>query len=354
MIKKVFLFTLINIKLFAASHSFILENDAMAGTDRHYTNGFFYTWMSEDNDEDIPNWLNLEKIAVDNMAVSFTHLTFTPEDLSDPNVITDDMPYAGYINLNFFLYQSMQNFFHEVGVGLGAVGPIAQSDDLQKFIHKSTGNRQPQGWNNQLRTEYLLNASYQFAYKTDKRNLGFLEYDWTNNARIDLGEFYSGALVGTSIRFGSYVPDNFKTSGNFIGGEESSLLNFGNCKGLGWSVSLGLFANAIKRFYVVDEYEEYQIESIDYTRGRVLTFNIYYDNFEFALKLKSTKFESNDNLNGLNEDIQDLSQDSIREWGGLSFRWKFDEDNKKVPTKLEENNLDIEALKEDEEAVILQ
>jgi len=154
-------------------------------------------------------------------------------------------------------------------------------------------------------------------------------------------------------RFGSFVPNNFKTTGNFIGGEESSLLNFGHKNGLDWSVSLGYFLNSIKRFYIVDEYEEYQLDHIHYTKGKVITFNIYYDNFEFALKLRSTYVQSNDTVEGLEKDIEELDEESIKKWGGLTFRWKFDPENKKTPDTLEEKKIEknentyIEEIKEE-------
>ncbi len=298
----------------AGTNAFILENDTLTGTDKHYTNGIFYTWMSENNDVSVPDLLDFGGDQ-DNLAISFSHLTFTPADLSDPKVITTDMPYAGYMNLTLLFYKSTKNYFHEFGAGFGAVGPIAQSDRLQKEIHDITGNRQPEGWNNQLRNDYLLNFSYQFGLKTNVIDIGDFNFDWLANIRFDAGDFYSGALLGTTMRFGNYLPNNFKTTGNFFGGEESALLNFDTPDYFGWSISFGIFGNTIKRFYVVDEYEEYQIGNVDYAKGGLFTLSLYLGYFEVDLKVRST-YINNENL--------EINEDNVKKWGGINLIWKFD------------------------------
>ena len=304
----------LSLPLFAATYSVTIDNDALTGTDEHYTNGFFYTWLSDDNNPGIPNWFNFGDSLNRNLAISFAHLTFTPKDISESEVITDDMPYAGYMNLSFFFFQSNKNYFHEVGIGLGMTGPYTRSKEIQTGLHKMMGNSEPKGWGHQIGTQFMPNVSYQFGIKTTPIELSSnLICDWTNHIRFDLGEFYTGALIGTSFRIGSFARNNFQTTGNFIGGEESSLLNFQSSKGLGWAFSYGIFANSIKNFYIVDDIEKYNFNNITYTKGRVAALSLYYQDFEFALKFKSLYLDSGFNI----------KSESAKRWGGIVFNWKF-------------------------------
>ncbi len=287
--------------LYADKHALIFENDFVAGKDSDYTNGFFYTWMGEDNSED-----NNQT----DIAITFTHLMFTPDDISQKEKIEDDVPYAGYINLNFLLFKSTENYFHEFGVNIGAIGPIAQAENFQKVVHHIIGRTEPQGWDNQLENKMIFGASYNVGYKTDVMDLGLFEFDWINNARVDIGNFYNGGLISSTFRVGNNLQNNFVTTGNFIGGDESSLLNFKRGNSIDWSLSTGFFLNKINHFYIVDKVEEKRVSDIDYLTGEVLSFNLYYRAFELSLKFKSI-------YRGDNR----LFQSNITQWGGLSLRW---------------------------------
>jgi len=283
--------------LYADKHAFIFENDFVAGKDSDYTNGFFYTWMSEDNNQT-------------NTAITFTHLMFTPDDISKKEKIDDDVPYAGYINLNFLLFKSTENYFHEFGVNIGAIGPIAQAKRFQKLAHHIISTTEPQGWDNQLKNKMIFGASYNIGYKTDVIDLELFEFDCINNARVDIGNFYNGGLISSTFRVGNNLQNNFVTTGNFIGGNESSLLNFKRKDTFGWSISGGFFLNKINHFYIIDKVKEKRISDIDYTTGEVISFNLHYRTFELSFKVKSI-------YRGDNR----LFQGNITQWGGLSFRW---------------------------------
>ncbi|MEA3289380.1 MAG: DUF2219 family protein [Campylobacterota bacterium] len=129
--------------LYSDTHLFTMDNDAFASKDdSHYTNGLFYTWMGDDNNTIDFNFMN--KLQTNN-AISFTHLIFTPKDKRQTTPILDDLPYAGYVKLNFLLYKSSQKYFHEFGINIGAVGPMVKAKEVQSEFHALIGHSKPDG-----------------------------------------------------------------------------------------------------------------------------------------------------------------------------------------------------------------
>jgi len=301
-----------NSYLYSDTHLFTVENDALASKDdSYYTGGLFYTWMGQDNSGFDFNLMdNLQT----NNAISFTHLVFTPKDKDTTTRILNDSPYAGYAKLNFLLYKSSNNYFHEFAMNVGAVGPIVQAKELQSGFHDLIGHSKPAGWDNQLGNQITAGLSYNFAKKTDKINLGKLKFDWTNNVKIDLGNFYSGVMVSSMVRIGSSFPNTFATTGSFMGADESSLLNFQGIKSFNWAVSFGLYANKIANYYIIDESRDqgHTIPKVNYITGEQVAYDIFYDDVQYSFKIKSTYLHNNKAFTSAN-----------KQWGGITVIWKF-------------------------------
>src|SRR6476646_685891 len=76
------------------------ENDAVDGTDKHYTQGARLDYLSADNR--LPRWLKsfsaaLPSIGYDVEAQKYGlgvgQEIYTPEDLTNPNLVVNDRPY---------------------------------------------------------------------------------------------------------------------------------------------------------------------------------------------------------------------------------------------------------------------
>ncbi len=309
---KVFVLFFISISsLYSNTHRFTVENDGFVSKDdSYYTGGLFYTWMKDDNSIDF-NFMN--DLRTDN-AISFTHLVFTPKDKRKTTPTYNDTPYAGYAKLNFLLYKSSHNYFHEFGINIGAVGPMVKAKQLQAGVHDLIGHDEPAGWDNQLSNQLTAGISYNFAKKTDKINIGKLKFDWTNNIKIDVGNFYSGAMISTTARIGSNFPNTFATAGSFMGANESSLLNFDGIKSFNWSVSFGLYANKVANYYIIDEARDqgYTIPNVNYITGEEVSYDIFYNNIQYSFKITSTYLHNNKAFTSAN-----------KQWGGLSVIWRF-------------------------------
>ena len=84
--------------------SLIWENDATAGSDKHYTQGAGLSYFSRD--DALPGWLKhfsgwIPAVGYDIQAqkygVGIMQEIYTPEDLDSSTVVTNDRPYAGWL-----------------------------------------------------------------------------------------------------------------------------------------------------------------------------------------------------------------------------------------------------------------
>ncbi len=311
MFKLFFTIVLLHSLLFAAQHSFTIENDALAShEDGYYTNGLFYNYMDK---MEHPSYINFMKDLNTDGAISFTHLMFTPENKKQTTAQFDEIPYAGYAKLNFLLYKSSKNYFHEFGFNIGLVGPSTLAEEFQSNFHSVIGQDKAKGWDTQLKDQFTSGISYQFAYKTDSFDIGNLKADWTNNVRIEAGNYYSGILASSTIRIGSMAYNNFATTGNFTVTDENHLLNNKYPKDFNWSISFGLFANKIANYYIIDEARDlgYTLEELDYISGEQVSYNIFYDEIQYSFTIKSVYLNDH------------LFTSANKQWGGLTIAWKF-------------------------------
>ena len=201
--------------------SFIWENDATASTDKHYTQGAGISYLSED--DALPNWLKrfsawLPAVAYDVQAqkwgLGLMQEIYTPEDLDTPTVVTNDRPYAGWLYGTATLQRRGQTrtgipVIENLKIDLGIIGPESLAEETQKSWH----GRQPQGWDNQLKTEPGLNLRYNrsmlfSAGKTDSPWRG----DFIPFLDGSIGNVHTYFGGGATMRFGYNVPNEFGVS----------------------------------------------------------------------------------------------------------------------------------------------
>ncbi len=299
--------------LYSGNSLLTLENDAIVGKDNHYTNGLFYVWMSENNTTlpDILPFLNMKQ---KNIAFSVSHAIFTPKNKQRSDKNLNDLPYAGYLDFNFLYYKSSENFFNEIGVNFGLVGPSTQAGHLQKWFHGVIGHEKPKGWDTQLKNHFLSGISYNIGYKTTPVYVKNMSFDTTVNLRGDYGNFYSGFVAGTSMRISSMPLKSFGVAGNFIGANESLLLNYKAKKRLNWAFSISAYYNKFYKYYLVDEAisEGYHLGKIDHMMGVKASFDIYYKSYKTSFYLKSVNIYKDGTFSSTNEKT-----------GGISVVWKF-------------------------------
>lgn len=183
--------------------------------DKHYTNGLAVTVAgTPELADDIAPLIPLGG-AMDRTALGFVagQLMFTPEDISNPDLIPGDRPYAGYLYGGVYWQRAGDTTLDHVELNLGVIGPLSQAENLQEAVHESLSGVDPRGWRHQLDNEAQAQV--------------FIRRKWRFNlAPIDIGGTrieaqiipQAGAAVGTvyrhleaagTLRVGWKLPDDF-------------------------------------------------------------------------------------------------------------------------------------------------
>jgi lipid A 3-O-deacylase len=201
--------------------SFIWENDATAGSDKHYTQGARLSYLSKD--DALPQWLNgfstwLPAVGFEvearKFGIAVSQEIYTPEDLQSQALVADDRPYAGWLYGTFTLQRRGRMtrdlpVMEHIRLDLGVVGAESLAEETQKSWHGTA----PQGWANQLETEPAINLRYDrsvlFALRSKESPWGG---DFIPFVQASAGNVHSFLGLGTTFRYGYNIPNEFETS----------------------------------------------------------------------------------------------------------------------------------------------
>ncbi len=216
------------------------ENDLFGETDQNYTNGIRLSWVSPDTDsyvqDDIfPSWVravnrklrffnHVDAQLEHNLVISFGQLMYTPSNTEATALVRDERPYAGYLYTTFAYHTRSANQLDTLELSLGIVGPAAQGEEAQDFIHDLRGFKKYNGWDNQLRNEPGLTFLYEHKRRLFSAPLWStgLEHDFIGHAGVSLGNVATYANVGGEYRIGWILPNDFGTSAVRPGGDNSA------------------------------------------------------------------------------------------------------------------------------------
>ena len=140
--------------------SLLFENDLFDNTDHDYTNGVELGYTTAP--DSTPGWAVDAARALPffgegggdvRTRYAIGQAMFTPTDISRPDPLLTDRPYAG------FLYGAMglvavhgSHLFH-LQLTLGMVVPASLAGDSQNFVHDIVHDKEAMGWHNQLSDE---------------------------------------------------------------------------------------------------------------------------------------------------------------------------------------------------------
>jgi lipid A 3-O-deacylase len=317
--------SLLSLNLNAEVFSVFLENDVIDGKDKHYTNGTSFMYLSNNDTNNSSKYNNsffdfVSKIPTFNnetkyqsLGMTFSHHTFTPDDSEKVEKIVGDVPYAGVATIDFILYKWEEDFFHEYIMTLGVIGQSTLAEKFQQEYHHITGNNETNGWNNQLKDDFLYNFTYSYGFKAFKHEFDYGKMDIINNFRIDLGNYNRALMVGAMIRYGNNYPNNFNTVGRLLGANENKLLNLDSKanKDLGWSLSYGLGYSYTDYFYVNNYDKSYELDKLKDTLMQVISFDTYFEKFVLSLTYKTSYF------------VRINNNTEKENWGGVNIAYLF-------------------------------
>jgi hypothetical protein len=97
--------------------------------------------------------------------VAIEHDAYTPVYYERKEIQYGDRPFEGALFLKIFMLNTDLKKKQRITSSLsaGVIGPASGAKQMQVFIHENTPNIVPQGWDNQVQNDVVLN--YEFTYQ---------------------------------------------------------------------------------------------------------------------------------------------------------------------------------------------
>lgn len=193
----------------------VVENDKFAGSDRDYTNGIRFSWLS--SEENMPGWvqqvagaLPLASNGKKRLSVAAGQSMFAPDDTSRRFPITTDRPYAGWLYGSVGMVSDTGKTLDNVMLTLGVVGPLSYAEQTQKLFHRIAGKPEPMGWDTQLKNEPGVVLTYERKWRGMVELSPFgLGIDFTPHLGVNLGNVNTDAAAGATFRIGYDLPADY-------------------------------------------------------------------------------------------------------------------------------------------------
>ncbi|MEM9809960.1 MAG: lipid A deacylase LpxR family protein [Pseudomonadota bacterium] len=201
-----------------ATWTLLVENDSFTREDDNYTSGAQIGYVSGTKplagfSAFLANTLvRPQGDAVTRRGFTLTHAFYTPDNLRPAGPQPGEHPWAGVFTAETVWMVQQSRRLDRFSVEVGLIGPSALAEPIQKAVHSITGDVEPQGWNNQIDDEFLLN----FHYNVQKRflreaSLFGKPFDMIISGVVSAGNKYTGLGGGSTLRWGPGVTSTFST-----------------------------------------------------------------------------------------------------------------------------------------------
>ena len=281
---------------------FNYDNDYFASRDQDYTQGYSFELVSPNLRKNPINKILLNPTTTENKyGISIEHIGFTPFNIKSPNVQLGDRPFAAAIMLKSFAIatDTIRKSRLISSLNIGLIGPGAFGKEMQVAIHEATGNTIPEGWQNQIKNDIVLN--YEVSYEkqlVSYRNLFSLQA----NSRLRLGTLFTNAGLGLTTTFGIINSpfSSIKSKKRFaIYGFAQSMVNV-----IGYDATLqgGMFNK--KSPYTISNSEMERLTA-QANFGMIVQTQTMY--FEYSRALMTREFETG----------------TSSKWGGIKVGFRF-------------------------------
>ena len=208
------------------------ENDKIANTDRHYTNGVRVAWVSDrtkyesETMFDLLSWLYpIGDVHGGRLGFAAGQMLYTPSNTAAHELVPDDRPYAGWLYFSVAAMAETKgdvldaelDALDTVELSLGVVGPLAGGRYVQNTVHEIIGVDTAEGWDNQLKNEPAVMLTAERKWRPQPGSLGPLSYDIIPNIGASVGNVMTLVNVGSTVRLGQglhvdYGPPHIRPS----------------------------------------------------------------------------------------------------------------------------------------------
>lgn len=234
-----------------------LDNDIVGGTDRYYTNGIQFHYITPSKPLlGVGGWADWIPGSPDTperrWGFAVGQKLFTPEDIQADPPSAKDRPYAGWLYGRASALATTPTQADRFEIDFGVVGPAAMGKETQQFVHKVLpGQIKPAGWAAQLRNEPGLVLSWERVWK-HPRPAWFQGYDAdvSPHVAVSAGNVLTFAGVGATLRYGWNLPP--MTGAMVVRPVSPIPYQDAAGEGFSWFVYLGTEVRAIARNIFLD------------------------------------------------------------------------------------------------------
>ena len=201
------------------------DNDAFVHTDNAFTSGWSLQRHSHHHDgwdemgpSRFSGWISRTIPGLGDgggrivkRGTGLSQITMTPEDVSNPDPQPDDVPWAGALGWTESWYAFDNRRLNAFQMYAGILGPYSLAEHFQIHIHDWINADEPLGWDNQLKTEPLLNLNYAYKRKlvSGGEYLRRFSGDLAVGGQVGLGNLCTFAELSLEARFGWGLPKGF-------------------------------------------------------------------------------------------------------------------------------------------------
>ena len=193
-------------------------NDVLFDSDNAFTNGFNVQKHSAlvSGIDELPSGVTLARAVLPQKegllyrrGWAVGQNMVTPNDILDPDIILDDIPYLGMLGFSNSLIAFNDTEFTGFEFLIGVVGEASLADELQTAVHEAIDSNEPMGWDHQLSNELIVNFFYMKKRKLWRKP----RFDGAVNFDLGVGNFSTLIDVSLEMRFGdmpggfTYTPD---------------------------------------------------------------------------------------------------------------------------------------------------
>lgn len=194
-----------------------MDNDGPFGSDQDYTNGTQFEFSGSFTEDPNQSKRSFPLMLLPNSPsdsvkwrLVFGQKIWTPENINDPEPDLDERPYAGLLYTQMDIVSISNERSHSLGLMLGITGPNSFAEKSQKFVHKVTGSKSPNGWDNQIEETLIANINYDGNYLlSNSQVVDTFSHELSMPVTISIGNFRSDLSAGALWRWGRNLNGSF-------------------------------------------------------------------------------------------------------------------------------------------------
>jgi len=195
------------------------DNDKVADTDRHYTNGMRLaysfgapTGQWRDTARKLADLTRFAGAGAPRPGWVLGQDMYTPENVDAYVPDPLDRPYAGWSYFGFSVQNEGERVQDTFELDAGAIGPASHAAQAQNAFHRLINVSVSRGWRSQIHNEPGLLATRSVKLRSAAVpvfGMDAVQADIIRHGTLQVGNVRTGAALGATVRLGGNLKDDF-------------------------------------------------------------------------------------------------------------------------------------------------